>query len=312
MEGNSLHSTSPLGIFGRIATDMADKDFKRLISLILSLAQALPLIEHVEPHALAQPQCGDGNCGGNGICLAGKCICYPAFAGRSCEQSACSGSCSGHGSCLFGGCTCDVGWSGPKCNVPTPHCPHDCSGHGRCPQDASRNGICQCDRGYTGADCSRPTCPVGLSSAAAAVAGDQHLGAVGAEIGGAAPCSGHGRCDAGTCVCAEGYAGHACEIALCVSSCHGHGHCASPGRCVCSGGWSGPDCTVPGCPGRLWQQSSGRWEACTSHGECLPTGECECDRGWIGAACDEIGLPSDYGGRRRTVTERGKIDTDEY
>ena len=79
---------------------------------------------------------------------------------------------------------------------------------------------------------------------------------------------------------------------------------------MCSGGWSGPDCTVPGCPGRLWQQSSGRWEACTSHGECLPTGECECDRGWIGAACDEIGLPSDYGGR--TVTERGKIDTDEY
>ena len=61
-----------------------------------------------------------------------------------------------------------------------------CSGRGTC------NGAkeCVCEPGWAGTDCSDQACPAG--------------------------CSSHGLCLNGTCFCANGFTGDACDIITCV------------------------------------------------------------------------------------------------
>ena len=56
-------------------------------------------------------------------------------------------------------------------------------------------------------------------------------------------CSGHGECDerTGTCACAAGRNGTACELLLCEADCSGRGVCRN-GTCDCAAGWAAPAC----------------------------------------------------------------------
>lgn len=57
---------------------------------------------------------------------------------------------------------------------------------------------------------------------------------------GGAFCSGHGRCEHSTCVCAAGYGGHDCSTRACEPACE-HGRCVD-GVCLCDYGYLGLSC----------------------------------------------------------------------
>jgi len=60
-------------------------------------------------------------------------------------------------------------------------------------------------------------------------------------------CPGERRtCVEGACVCAEGWTGPGCLVAVCPANCSGRGLCdrASAG-CVCPRGWGGASCDTP-------------------------------------------------------------------
>merc|ERR1712188_202841 len=127
---------------------------------------------------------------------------------------------------------------------------------------------------WTGADCSLRTCPrAGAWAAAPAqnndhVSGDNHV-----------ECANRGSCDrkSGTCACATGYAGAACQRSVCPNDYNGvSSQFATPdadkdcvdctgtpnsgavydnawdsGRsvgCKCDSGFAGPDCSLRECP----------------------------------------------------------------
>ena len=96
-------------------------------------------------------------------------------------------------------------------------CPANCSGHGTC-----AGGQCYCAGGWAGVQC-------------------QQLAVAGCPLN----CSGHGSCNHRTmlCVCAEYFAGVACEAAVpsCPNFCSHAGHCVD-GACRCEPGRVGSDC----------------------------------------------------------------------
>jgi hypothetical protein len=136
-----------------------------------------------------------------------------------------------------------------------------------------------CDSGKAGTHCD-VACPVGLNGNV---------------------CSGfqaglwRGSCDTntGTCVCARGLLGIACQIdttALCYASgsplvCNSHGACKpnvtqhTQYGCVCAAGWSGTFCETSVCSNTTVQ--------CSSYGTCNgTTGLCACQRASLLTATD--------------------------
>ena len=85
-------------------------------------------------------------------------------------------------------------------------------------------------------------------------------------------CSGHGECDerTGTCACAAGRNGTACELLLCEADCSGRGVCRN-GTCECAAGWAAPACASRRCVAD-----------CSGHGTCGADGACRCEAGWSG------------------------------
>ena len=170
-------------------------------------------------------------------------------------------------------------------------CPGEvaCSGHGSCcgldvDDDAVCSGggayYCECADGWTGGDCSERTCGMGRSWFSYPLADDLVHSA-------RSECSDMGICDysTGTCTCADGFFGAACEYMLCpggtTNACSGHGECMSMSElalvaedngdateytygadpnepdtwdaqiifgCHCDEGWTAYDCSLRLCP----------------------------------------------------------------
>jgi len=87
-------------------------------------------------------------------------------------------------------------------------------------------------------------------------------------------CSGRGLCELSACTCEQGWAGRACETALCgEDGCGAHGQCLGAGGCQCEAGWRGATCAEAECA-----------SDCSGRGSCL-NGVCACDQGFTGVDC---------------------------
>ena len=221
-----------------------------------------------------------GLCSGHGFCRRDGCSCEAGFGGNDCGV-ACAGRCSGHGRCDDdGSCICERGYYGDKCQTKS-DCPGACSGRGICRATDGQPAKCFCAPGWTGSDdCSVRDllCPLG--------------------------CSGHGRCNNGTCECNHGWHGELCATSTvdartaalqqqhawrvqlasrpCPHNCSGRGACLH-GSCYCERGYEGLACN------KLAAAEEGCAEGCGAHGECV-AGRCMCDSGWWGSTCAEEGV----------------------
>ncbi|NXP22987.1 NAGPA acetylglucosaminidase, partial [Scytalopus superciliaris] len=91
-----------------------------------------------------EPGCEPPDCGGHGLCQAGRCRCTGAFwTGPACDTLDCGpANCSQHGTCTPAGCLCDAGWTGSNC---TEECPLGWFGPG-CQSQCECEHSCPCDR----------------------------------------------------------------------------------------------------------------------------------------------------------------------
>ncbi|KAM9988208.1 hypothetical protein ACTFIZ_003575 [Dictyostelium cf. discoideum] len=97
-------------------------------------------------------------------------------------------------------------------------------------------------------------------------------------------CSGHGKCDYGTCVCDYNYQGQGCEEELCLTlnNCTGvdNGKCEN-GFCYCTSEWKGTQCEIRRCK-----------DDCNNYGTCNTTNyTCVCDSAHMGETCNELVPP---------------------
>jgi len=142
-------------------------------------------------------------------------------------------------------CQCDEGWEGPNCDY-APQCDGvTCSNAGTC--DAI-TGACVCVGNWSGENCDEDLCEN-------------------------VDCGDHGSCQAGICVCTDGFTGPSCETAPpCYGvDCNNHGSCnPSNNQCVCEGNWDGATCNVDLCENI----------SCGERGTCV-RGQCQCEAGWV-------------------------------
>ena len=137
-----------------------------------------------------------------------------------------------------------------------------------------------------------------------------------------APCSGRGRCDAGSGLCscftgfgpsdgagAKGVLGDCGFPYLPITACPGSGglECSGKGACsgfpayacTCVAGWGGGDCSVRACPlGAAWfdypsaPNTAHALAPCSARGACdAASGRCQCDPNFSGAACERMVCP---------------------
>ena len=59
----------------------------------------------------------DVDCGPNGRCQNGECICHDEWKGPKCNERRCDARCSEHGQCKNGTCHCSQGWNGKHCTL---------------------------------------------------------------------------------------------------------------------------------------------------------------------------------------------------
>lgn len=175
----------------------------------------------------------EAQCGPNGVCADGKCLCEPGFEGERCDRrNDCEPACDAkHGFCGAGPngkgkCHCEKGFGGASCQGKL--CDKGCMGRGLC-----LDGACQCRDAWFGTDCEKG-CPDDCTGRGACVEDDQ------------------GRPQ---CLCKAPFTGPACKVGMCPGaeltpegkqvSCRGHGQCDSANaQCQCDLGYVAPDCGV--------------------------------------------------------------------
>jgi hypothetical protein len=59
----------------------------------------------------------DLDCGNNGHCQSGECICEEGWTGAKCSERLCDPRCLEHGQCKNGTCLCIQGWNGKHCTL---------------------------------------------------------------------------------------------------------------------------------------------------------------------------------------------------
>jgi hypothetical protein len=236
-------------------------------------------------------------------------------------------TCGGHGTCNTGTgvCTCNSLYTGTACeNGPcgASHTDVQCSGYGYCGYDISNNpGFCVCNqfqplladnrtfpttaafrdqfRVSSGLSCELDICnqTTNINSGRIGVyCCPGGLGYYGSQLK-YMSCSGHSDLGClnsghnnGTCQCASGYEGNACQWdGPCSSNatlplCSGRGTCGFQNTvegipfgisCVCQGNYTGINCELDTC---------GTGSACGGQGVCT-NGACVCNSTWQGAQC---------------------------
>ena len=202
--------------------------------------------------------------------------------------------CSNRGTCseVTGLCSCEEGWTtsdgngnvgtrgdcGHLAEGTTSACPGvpECLGFGSCSGPPEYR--CECQEGRYGPDCAQMSCPMGKSWFSPPSASNAAH-----EM---AECSDMGNCDSntGTCFCADGFKGSACEFMTCPGrpdECSGNGQCKDMASlseeaeqngnpiaveygidpnsaltwdadqmlgCLCNEGYEGYDCSLRSCP----------------------------------------------------------------
>ena len=231
--------------------------------------------------------CKDVDCGKNGTCRNGSCVCENDFSGDRCEVSPpCKIlDCGTFGECnndiqdpKFGTCECRDGWSGTRCEI-EPCSAYKlvgrdgppCGEHGVC--QGGEHGTCECDTGFTGVACEQRIDKVCLSSDECNVNKEA------------------GFCDTSQnpprCKCLSGWRGVHCETDVCDEYCGSNSNSSSfdksssSCKCDCKSGWVGGRC-LKKCP-------SGDAGVCSGRGTCWEeagVAKCECEPGFIGDACE--------------------------
>lgn len=170
-----------------------------------------------------------------------------------------------------------------------------------------------------------------VDNAVTTAAKGETIGGVGGITSNAAerealPCSGRGKCNARTGVCAcftgftssngkgsQGNIGDCGFAYLPITSCpgaalecSGHGTCSgSPTyKCTCYDGWRGGDCSEATCPlGKAWFDTPSSKDVahalaeCSNRGKCnRVSGACECQTMFEGEACDRMTCPGSKAG----------------
>ncbi|GMH98593.1 hypothetical protein TrST_g2503 [Triparma strigata] len=209
----------------------------------------------------------DGACANRGTCdlSMGSCECYN-------DNGDTFASSDGYGNAGTRG---DCGYAASTISA----CPGEiaCSGQGTCD---STTHVCSCQAGFYGGNCALRECPKGLSWFSYPSGNEQAHDTL-------VECSNMGTCDnsVGTCECAAGFFGEACQYMACgggtANPCSGHGECLSmrhlswesnlngdatnyiygtdPNNyatwdadrvngCNCDDGWEGYDCSLRSCP----------------------------------------------------------------
>jgi hypothetical protein len=254
------------------------------------------------------------DCGANGQCEDGACMCFSGWGGPLCDVVVCPSNCTSfeHGTCSLvvdgkgsrrnRACVCHLGWKGEDCSEPDP-CPKSCSGNGKCSSDDpdAIGRHCLCNKGWAGDYCEKKAvCPgVGKAQCGGAKRGkcvdgvcecNQGFSGEGCMVSQPCDknCSDNGECVGGSCECFPGWMGPACDkSAHCPNDCSKHGKVCLLGQCECKAGWQGDDCSVPKvCPKASPENSTRAPQECNGeeHGKCV-LGECICKMGWGGDDC---------------------------
>eukprot|EP00736_Rhodelphis_marinus_P009551 Rmarinus@m.20655 len=194
---------------------------------------------------------------GHGWEYVWKCDCDDGWTGRTCDLAICPELCSGNGVCVRPGeCVCNEGWYTVDPSFPCAVANCSSCVHGQC----IAPDFCLCDSGWSGANCTTLYC-----------ARD-------------AQCD-HGSCVANECVCDDGWARGAadiaCSIPLC-GNCTGHGVCLSRDLCECEPGYHHPPHPVLS---GLDYLNCYNCTDCSGHGACEPDG-CVCESGYTGVRCE--------------------------
>lgn len=205
-------------------------------------------------------------------------------------------ACSRRGICdaTTGACTCSTNFdtsngynqAGTRgdCGFATQtiqQCPGatSCSAHGQC--SGNPTYVCSCSSGWTGADCSERTCPTSVSWFTLPSANNV------AHISENVECANMGTCDrtTGTCVCASGFTGTACNRMICPGTpteCSSHGQCLDMMALAALADVNGD---AAGFTYGAIPNNPLTWDANMVRG-------CFCDPGYEGYDCSQLSCPS--------------------